>query len=250
MVERDAPRDGDRDRLVEQNVALVHAVARKLKRQISARVELDDLVGYGSKGLLEAAERFDPRHGVAFSTFAYYRIRGAMLDGVRTMGWYSRADYARYRAEERANEYLQNQADRTGAETVGAVREGAGAAPAANDKAAALGGIAEILSGIATVHITSLEAAATVADERLPPPDASLDTGRLGARVREAVKTLPDRERQLMELYYFADKNLEEAGAEMGLSKSWACRLHARAVTLLREKLADALDGADDGSAG
>jgi RNA polymerase sigma factor for flagellar operon FliA len=92
------------------------------------------------------------------------------------------------------------------------------------------------------VHITSLEAAATVADERLPAPDASLDTGRLSARVREAVKRLPDRERQLMELYYFADKNLEEAGAVMGLSKSWACRLHARAVELLRQELADAID--------
>lgn len=242
MTARDADRDGERDRLVEQHVPLVHAVARKLKRQISARVEVDDLVGYGSKGLLEAAERFDPRHGVAFSTFAYYRIRGAMLDGVRTMGWYSRADYARYRAEERANEYLRNQADREGAAAASAVREGAGAPPAADDKEATLAGIAELLGGIATVHITSLEAADTVADERLPAADATLDTGRLGARIRDAVKTLPDRERQLMELYYFGDKNLEEAGAVMGLSKSWACRLHARAVTLLREKLADAIE--------
>jgi RNA polymerase sigma factor for flagellar operon FliA len=235
-------RDAQRDHLVEQHVALVHAIARKLKRQITARVEVDDLVGYGSKGLIEAAERFDPQHGVAFSTFAYYRIRGAMLDGVRTMGWYSRADYARYRAEERANEYLQNQADRDGAASVGTLREGAGAAASPDDKEAALGAIAEILSTVATVHITSLEAASTVADERLPPADSSLDTGRLGVRIREAVKLLPERERQLMELYYFGDKNLEEAGAVMGLSKSWACRLHARAVSLLREQLADALD--------
>ena len=105
-----------------------------------------------------------------------------------------------------------------------------------------LSAIAELLSGVATVHITSLEAAATVADERLPAPDASLDTGRLSVRVRDAVGRLPERERQLMELYYFADKNLEEAGVVMGLSKSWACRLHARAVELLRQKLADALD--------
>jgi len=242
MAARDADRDLERDRLVEQHVSLVQAVARKLKRQITARVEVDDLVGYGSKGLLEAAERFDPSHGVSFSTFAYYRIRGAMLDGVRTMGWYSRADYARYRAEERANEYLRNQADREGAAAASTVREGASAPAAADDKEAALAGVAEILSGIATVHITSLEAAATVADDSLPPPDAALDTGRVGARIHEAVKTLPERERQLMELYYFADKNLEEAGAVMGLSKSWACRLHARAVMLLRDRLADVLD--------
>ena len=99
--------------------------------------------------------------------------------------------------------------------------------------------MAEILAGIATIHITSLEAAATVADETLPAPDVEIDNGRLGLRVRAAIQRLPARERQLMELYYFAGKNLEEAGAEMGLSKSWACRLHARAIHLLREALSD-----------
>jgi RNA polymerase sigma factor for flagellar operon FliA len=231
----------DRDQLIQQHLSLVQSVARKLKKQITARVEFDDLVGYGSKGLIEAAERFDPLHGVAFTTFAYYRIRGAMLDGLRTMGWYSRADYARYRAEERANEYLQNHADRDAAQAVGP-REGAPAGPLGSPIEATLSSIGEILGGIATIHITSLEAAATVADESLPAPDANLDNGRLGARVRVALQKLPDKERQLMELYYFAGKNLEEAGGAMGLSKSWACRLHARAVELLRAELADALE--------
>jgi RNA polymerase sigma factor for flagellar operon FliA len=221
------------NRLVEQHLSLVQALARKVKRTLgtSRAIDLEDLVAYGSKGLVEAAERFDARQGVAFSTFAYYRIRGAMYDGLRTMGWYSRADYARYRAEERANEYLRSQADREGA----ARAEGA-RAPAA-DPATALESIGEILSGIAAVHITSLEAASTVADESLPAPDAAVDTGRLSRRVREAVAQLPDKERELMQLYYFADKTLEEAGAALGLSKSWASRLHARAVSLLREAL-------------
>jgi RNA polymerase sigma factor FliA len=236
----------DRDRLVKQHLALVQAVARKLRRQITARIELEDLVAYGSKGLIEAAERFDPSLGVAFGTFAYYRVRGAMLDGLRTMGWYSRADYARYRAEERANEYLQNRADREGAGRVAAAAASAGgavnAAPDPSTAEATLASAAEILGAIATVHITSLEAAAAVADDRLPAPDAHIDTGRLGARVREALKELPEKERRLMELYYFGDKNLEQAGAAMGLSKSWACRLHARAVELLRERMADALE--------
>lgn len=228
----------DRDQLIQEHLSLVQAVARKLKKQITARIDFEDLMGYGAKGLIEAAARFDPKHGVAFSTFAYYRVRGAMLDGLRTMGWYSRADYARYRAEERANEYLQNQSDREGAATVSAGE--AGDAPA-SEKEAVLAKVADILGSIATVHITSLEAASTVADERLPAADEAVDNGRLGVRVRDAIRKLPERERQLMELYYFADKNLEEAGAAMGLSKSWACRLHARAVQLLRAELADAI---------
>jgi RNA polymerase sigma factor for flagellar operon FliA len=220
----------ERDRLVEKHLALVQSIAGKLKRTLGRTIDYDDLVGYGTKGLIEAADRFDARQGVSFTTFAYYRVRGAMLDGLRTMGWYSRADYARYRAEERANEYMQNQADRDGA------ARAAGGEPKA-EPAAALEGIATLLSGIAAVHITSLEAAGTVVDERLPPPDAALDRLQNTARVRAAVARLPEKERRLLELYYFGDKNLEEAGAAMGLSKSWACRLHARAVELLRDLL-------------
>jgi RNA polymerase sigma factor for flagellar operon FliA len=217
----------EKNQLIEQHLDLVQAIARKVKKTLGARIDYDDLVAYGSKGLVEAADRFDARPGVAFTTFAYYRIRGAMFDGLRTMGWYSRADYARYRAEERANEYLRSHADRDGA----AKAEGA---PVNRDPAAVLTEVQEILANVATIHITSLEAASAVPDESRPAPDLAVEGRRMAERVRRAVTTLPDKERRLMELYYFADKNLEEAGRELGLSKSWACRLHARAVELLR----------------
>src|SRR5438128_783115 len=158
----------ERDRLIEQHLSLVQAIAGKLKRNLGRSIDFEDLVGYGSKGLIEAADRFDARQGTAFTTFAYYRIRGAMLDGLRTMGWYSRADYARYRAEERANEYLKNRADREGsARAESPAAPGAGAKP---DTGQTLASVAEVLSGIATVHITSIEAASRGADERLPSP--------------------------------------------------------------------------------
>lgn len=218
----------DTKRLVEEHLSLVQAIARKLKKTMCAAMDVEDLIGYGSRGLLEAAERFDPQHGVTFTTFAYYRIRGAMLDGMRTMGWYSRADYARYRAEERANEYLQNLADREGA---------AEAAGQQNDLEATIASLQQTLSAVATIHITSIDAAATVADESLPAPDAGIEASMLRKRMHEAIEHLPEKERRLMQLYYFEERNLEQAGAELGLSKSWACRLHARAVDMLRAAL-------------
>ena len=72
----------EKKQLVEQHLSLVQAIARKVKKTIGRSIELDDLIAYGSKGLVEAAERYDARPGVAFSTFAYYRIRGAMFDDV------------------------------------------------------------------------------------------------------------------------------------------------------------------------
>jgi RNA polymerase sigma factor FliA len=218
----------DRDRLVEENLDLVRSIAGKLKRSLGRTLDLDELIAYGAKGLVEAATRFDSRQNVAFSTFAYYRIRGAMLDGLRSMGWYSRGDLARYRAEERANEYLRTLAERE------SVPEPPGRL---GNAAATLAEIAEVLSGVATIHITSLEAAAGVTDERLPPPDQQLERMHMQARARRALDKLPEKERRLLQLHYFEDMNLEVASAQMGLSKSWGSRLHARAVDRLRQVL-------------
>jgi RNA polymerase sigma factor FliA len=222
----------DRDRLVEQHLHLVHSIASKLQRRLGRTMEPGDLVGYGTQGLLEAAKKYDPKQGAAFGTFAYYRIRGAMFDGMRTMAWYSRADYARFRAEERENAYLANLADRDAAER--AAQPSSGAA----DKGKLLEDIAEILGGVAAVHIASLEAARDVPDATFKAPDEQVEAVQDRERLREALGKLPKKERRLMELYYFADMSLDSAGAKLGLSKSWASRLHARAVGHLREVLA------------
>ena len=218
-----------RDQLVEQHLHLVHSIAAKLRGKLGKTLEPGDLVAYGTQGLIEAAHKYDPKQGTAFSTFAYYRVRGAMFDGMRSMGWYSRSDYAHFRAEERANEYM----------AAAAARQTAAPAPAeiATDKAEVLQDIAEVLSGVAAVHITSMEAAAEVTDSRFKAADEQLLDAEDSKRVRAALAALPEKERQLLELYYFADMNLEDAGKKLGLSKSWACRLHSRAVNLLREAL-------------
>jgi len=78
-----AAEHADRDRLVEQHMHLVHSIAAKLQRRLGKTMEPGDLVAYGTQGLLEAAKKYDPKHGAAFGTFAYYRIRGAMFDGMR-----------------------------------------------------------------------------------------------------------------------------------------------------------------------
>ncbi len=218
-----------RDELIEQHLPMVQALAAQLRKGVASGAEFEDLVAYGTKGLIEAADRFDPRHGAAFSTFAYYRVRGAMMDGVRTMGWYSRSDYARYRAEERVNSYLQAESDRLPEAEL-----------SEHDPEEVMAGLAQVLDAVATVHIVSIEAAANVSDASEPAVDEIIEQQQSDGRVRLAVAALPEKERQLMEMYYFHDKTLEEAGSSLGLSKSWACRLHARAVHQLRRALKQA----------
>src|SRR6185436_11369037 len=97
--------DKERQHLVDGNIPFVRSIAAKVKEQLPREIEFDDLVSYGMQGLLEAADRYDLQHGCAFTTFAYYRVRGAIFDGLRGMGWLPRGEYARMRFEERASTY-------------------------------------------------------------------------------------------------------------------------------------------------
>ncbi len=222
-------------RLIEDHIPFVRSIARKLREQVPM-VEFDDLVGFGMQGLIEAAHRFDERHGVAFTTFAYYRVRGAMFDGLRSMGWLPRGEYAKLRAEDRATSYMNNLAARPPSQP------GGGEPPAATEGGviAPVRDIAEALNGVATIFVTLLgrQEEQQLQDDRSAPHE-QLERHQMAERVRRAMRKLPDKERHLIEMYYFHDQTLEQVGASMGLSKSWTSRLHARAITLLRDALGD-----------
>lgn len=226
-------------KLVEDHIPFVRSIARKLREQVPM-VEFDDLVGFGMQGLIEAGQRFDDRHGVAFTTFAYYRVRGAMFDGLRSMGWLPRSEYARLRLEERANAYLQNLAAREEgpAEQTAQPASSPGRGRPAGEVEERVREIAEALNGVAAVFVTLLgrHEEQQLLDERAAPHE-QLERLQMAERVRRALTSLPDKERHLVEQYYFHDQTLEQVGAGMGLSKSWTSRLHARAIALLRQTL-------------
>lgn len=223
-----------RRQLAEHYLPYVRSIAMKVKATVSQEVELDDLVEYGTIGLLEAADRFDPEHGVQFTTFAYYRIRGAIYDGLRGMGWLSRSESAKVRFGERANSYLQQ---------VSAAMEGGHAVPA-NPFESAVQDLAKAVEGLATVYITSMDGAdgangGQVADDHTPSQEESLGLHQARALLRGTLEKLSDQEKRLVQLYYYREMSLQEVGEQMGLSKSWTCRLHARVITKLQRMLSD-----------
>ena len=223
----------DRQKLVDANVPFVRSIAGKIKDQLPREIEFDDLYNYGMQGLLEAAERYDRRHGVTFQTFAYYRVRGAMFDGLRNMGWLPRHEYARLRFEERAAAYLANLTERE----AGAGAEAAAAVINIEDEVRQ---VAEALGGVAAIFVTTMEGQkerGDVAAGMTPTPQVEVERQERDVAVEEALKELPDKERRLLQLYYFEDRPLEEVGKIMGLSKSWSSRLHARAIELLKDAL-------------
>jgi RNA polymerase sigma factor for flagellar operon FliA len=182
-------------------------------------------MAYGHMGLLEATERFDPSMGANFLTFAHYRIKGAMFDGLRKMGILNTSESSALSAE-RSNAYLSNLSD----------RDGGAHASFAED----VGEISNAVSGLAVVYVTSLDAAEShlVASEQISAEE-HLELEQTKKRIRKAIGMLSEKERRLLQAYYFNAKTLEEAGAEIGQSKSWASRLHARAIEKLKQLLVE-----------
>src|ERR1700733_12128212 len=95
-------------RLTEVNLSYAHAIAAEVSRKLPPLLERKDVQGWAALGLVEAANSFDPNRGVQFKTFAYYRIKGAIYDGLRKMGWYSKGLYHQLRFQMHANEYMQD----------------------------------------------------------------------------------------------------------------------------------------------
>lgn len=217
----------DRKAILEKYGPYVRSLAATVRKQFNAQLELDELMAYGQIGLLEAAERFDPKVGANFLTFAHYRIKGAIFDGLRKMGVLRGGDARTAYAGERAAAYLGNLSDRES----GTSNRGSSFDDDVND-------ISDAVAGLAMVFATSLEGADTqgYTDESLPV-DVRLELEQLKTRVRAAIEKLPEKERKLLQGYYFQGRTLEEAGAEIGQSKSWASRLHARAIDRLKELL-------------
>jgi RNA polymerase sigma factor for flagellar operon FliA len=215
--------DAERDKLVQEHLGYVRSIAAKVKKELnSPTLDFDELVAYGSRGLVEAAHRFDPTRGVAFTTFSYYRIRGAIFDGLREIGWLGRSQYARFAAG--ANAYLGNQAERPatghGKSTEQRVTE-----------------VAEALQDLTTIFLTAMEGPDEPVDVVTPDGVAAVEAKQTGEAIRAAVAELPEKERTLVELFYFQGMSLQDAGKTIGLSKSWASRLHSRAIQLLAKKL-------------
>ena len=220
----------ERARLVESHLDIARKAAGMIFPRVREHVEFDELVALGNAGLAEAASRYDPSKGASFATFAWYRVQGSIIDGLRKSSNLPRRTWAKICALRAASEYLEHRAERD----KGAAQQGA----KPSEGAEALAQVKAALSAIRTMYVTSLEA---LKDHGFDAPDADaqtpaerIDLGRFSAKLQHALAALPEKERALVTKHYWEGKNLLEAGAELGISKSWASRLHAQAVERLR----------------
>jgi RNA polymerase sigma factor for flagellar operon FliA len=210
-------------RLVELNLRYAYAIASEVSRKLPLSVERNDIQGWAELGLVEAAESFDPRRGIQFKTFSYYRIKGAIYDGLRKMGWYPKGQYQRMRFEVAANEYL---------------KDASAESPAPASPEAQWRDVKDVTANLLSCYMLSLEAIPQdPIDKQQVSAEESVARREQLSHLRRCLSLLPERNRAVLELFYFEDLSLEAIGRKLGLSKSWVCRLHAKSLELLRKLL-------------
>jgi RNA polymerase sigma factor for flagellar operon FliA len=209
---------------IQQYDAFVRGIVKHTRAQLGIEGDHEDLLACGYEGLVEARQRFDPARGVQFKSFAYYRVRGAVLDGVRRMAYLPRRAYARLKAAETLD--LEGDA---------ATQARASGADKVAEGETAMRALDGILGRVAAAYCT----AASVSDEEQHErsPEQRVIARQQNERVRAAIETLPQQEQFLIRGHYIDGRNFDELASELGLSKSWASRLHSRALDRMRVAL-------------
>ncbi|GAA3644141.1 FliA/WhiG family RNA polymerase sigma factor [Lentzea roselyniae] len=226
-----------RDRLVLHYAPLVKYVAGRVGTGLPAHVDVADLIQSGIFGLVDAIEKFEPERGLKFETYAMQRIRGAILDDLRSQDWVPRSVRSRARDVERALERLGAKLQRT---------------PTDRELAAELKiGLAELRELYGQLQLTSVVAldeliapnkggsslAESLPDDAAEDPVASLVDQDSRRQLADAIAQLAERDRVVVTLYYFENLTLAEIGKVLGVTESRVCQLHTRAVLRLRTKL-------------
>ena len=222
--------------MLKQYSPLVRRLAHQMIAKLPANVEIDDLIQVGMIGLNDALARFDASQGVQFETFATQRIRGAMIDELRSSDWMSRGERRHQREIEAAVHKLEHKLGR---------------APHEAEIAAELGmklqDYQELLTKVRGTQLVFLEDMAgedgseDFLDRHMVDKDGDpmglLADRRMREALVEAIKNLPEREQYIMSMYYEHDMNLKEIAAVLEVTESRVCQLHSQSIARLRTRL-------------
>ena len=229
-----------RERLVLAYSPLVKYVAGRMSSGLPAHVEEADLISYGLLGLISAIERFEPAREIRFETFAITRIKGSIIDELRSLDWVPRSVRAKAREIERANAKLEHKLHR---------------APTDQEMAAELevelDDFQESLMRISNSSVVALDELWTVSDssgdqvslldtiqdESAADPAQEMDLTDMKDRLADSIARLPEREKLVVALYYYENLTLREIGEVLGVTESRVSQLHTKAVLRLKSRL-------------
>lgn len=222
----------EQKQLLDEHLPAVRRQALALQVKLPSSVELDDLIQAGTLGLLDAMHRYDPSAGASFATFASQRIRGAMIDELRSRDWLPRSVRRKARDMDACVRELEQRLGRAPEE-----RE------IARELDMSLDDYQQLLADTNNGFLLPYEEMVAERGEPegdnvgMPTPVAALLDGEKREHLKVAIEALPEREKLVITLYYQEELNLKEIGAVLGVSESRVCQLHSQAVSRMRGRL-------------
>lgn len=232
----------DREKMLIEHMSTVRYLARRIHERLPQHVELDDLVSAGVVGLIDALSKFDYAKKVQFKSYAQFRIRGAILDSLRTMDWSPRELRRKGRAVEESIRVLTHRLGRAPAEH-----------EIAKEMELELAQYQQLLGDLKGLEIGSLhvERSEDSGDEELAYIPGSPDEdplfrclqGEMKQRLADAIEELPEKERMVLTLYYYEELTMKEIGVTLGVVESRVSQIHSSAVVRLRTALAGLKSG-------
>jgi len=229
-----------REQLVLAFSPLVKYVAGRMSTGLPAHVEESDLISYGLLGLISAIERFDPSREIKFETFAMTRIKGSIIDELRSLDWVPRSVRAKAREIEKASAKLEHQLHRAPTD-----------AEVAAELDLSIDEFQDALTRISNSSVVALDELWTLSDasgdqvsllDTIQDPEAvdpahAMDVTETKDRLADAIARLPEREKLVVALYYYENLTLREIGEVLGVTESRVSQLHTKAVLRLKSAL-------------
>ena len=228
------PLDGSRDEVLRRHLPLVRRVVQRLAARKPPHIETDDLVSWGIVGLLDAIAKYDSKKEASFSTYAQFRIRGAILDHLRSLDWVPRSVRQKASLIEKVSHRLEGALGRPPLEE-----------EIASELGVSLDAYQELLTKVGEMSLFSLEdlgfgggeerfSFERAIEEGDADPLGTLLTRERVAIVTEAIRRLPERERTVVTLYYHEELTMKEVGGVLGLTESRVSQLHSQAVLRMK----------------
>ena len=213
--------------LTEAYLSLVRYVVSRMKPLLPDSLERDTLVQYGVFGLVDAIDRYQPSRGVRFETFAVPRIKGAILDAVRSNDWAPRSVRAREKELALASANLEARLKRS---------------PTTDELLAEMGisrpAFENLRVQVAQGRVSDLDQRdADLLPDDSTDPAAAFEKAEELRVLRECIASLPEREQQVLALYYFDELTLKQIGEVLGVTEGWVCKIHAKAIRAILDDM-------------
>lgn len=232
-------KEEDRHFLIEKYAPLVKYVAGKVAHNMPSNVDFDDLIGFGTFGLLDAIEKFDPDKGIKFKTYGITRIRGQIYDELRSLDWVPRSIRQKYKMLEEIRVRYQEENgssitnEELAQETGISLSEVNRVSNMSNDSS--IGSLDDVWSSRKDEdEITIIE---TLSSSEENIPEVMIEREEVKKVIGEEIKKLPEKEKKVLILYYYEDLTLKEIGEVMGVTESRVSQLHGKAVRHIRASL-------------